>query len=268
MTHAPTWKTGDKKQTKLTARNDKKKDFTVNSKEFAKESKKTFKLVIGHNYGLKFPLKPNCKIPFKEGYFKELPLKGHTQYLYYSPKAFIRQTNRNLIVFPRLETAAALPGQSQELKKRLRYKAIAVVNGLRLSSPGLKVFAPLQEPISQEYAIKDSFADGLDFTFKNSIGKIDKSLHTDSSGHTNSGGEVEYFTPEHADIYLKMPLLFERMTQRFSESLKAYNANIKLHLSTLQDMKQSLKDISRATKPARTRMPSSAKKSATYRSVS
>lgn len=248
-------------------RNSKKKQFTENSQEFTVESQKEHKQVIAHNFGLKFPLQPGCSIPFKKA-FKRIDLKSHSQYLYYTEKAFIRQTNKNLIVFPRLESASAIPGQSQELKKKLRYKAISVVNGLRLSSPGLKVFAPLQEPISQEYAIKDDFAESLDFTFKNNIGKIDKSLHTDSSGHTNSGGEVEYFRPEHADTYLKMPLLFEKMSHSFSESLKAYNANIKLHLSTLQDMKESLRNISKAARPARTRMPTTAKKSASYRGCS
>ena len=263
------------KKNKMTVRNSNKKQFTAKHKQFTAKSKKQYKKLIAHNFGLKFPLQPECKNPFKKTFHKKNVLKSHTQYLYYTEKAFIRQTNRNLIVFPKLETATATPGQSQELKKKLRYKAISVVNGLRLSCPGLKVFAPIQKPISQEYAIKDSFAEQLDFTFKNSIGKIDKSPHTDSSGHTNSGGEVEYFTPEHADTYLKMPLLFERMTHSFLGSLKEFDASIKLeiankklHLATLNSMQSTLKTISKAAKPARNRMPTTARKSATYRSVS
>lgn len=223
------------------------------------------KLIYGHNFSLKFPLKKNCRIPFNSNYFNYTKLprgKFNVRIDYRHNKGFIRQTNKSLIIFPSLEKEAALPKNSFKLKARLAEKAFEIAKDLKAKNPGL-LFSIPSRPSTQEYAIKDGYAKDIDFTFENELAKIDKSPHSDESGFMGTGGEIDWKSPEFADAYIRMPLIFK-------ESLKEYNANIRLHLETLGEMKNALASIAstiKALKPRRLRLPTSFKNSATKRSV-
>lgn len=235
---------------------------TINhdKKRIASLSSRNDKKVYGHNFSLKFPLQDTCKIPFSNN-MRVNQLNFNKQFLLDLDNAFIRQTTRHLIVYPKFEALPAIAGNSVELKAILRAKCLGIVKHLQERYTGLKVIVP-GEPSTQEYAIKSEFAARVPFSFKNDIGVIDKSGRIDSDGHKVTGGEAEWFSPEHADLYLKMPLMFSEITREFNQNLGAYSEQIKLHLSILKDMKESL----RAMRPQRERL-SSFKKSATLRAV-
>lgn len=251
-------------------RDDKKNNKTLNSTiNHDRKRRINSNKIYAHNYSLKFPLHPDCLIPFNSK-LKEIPLKFNSQFIKDTGAAFIRQTTRNLIVTPRFESLEALPGNSQELAAKMRAKALSIAKGLVSRNPGLRLLRPGQ-PTTQEYAVKDSFAERLPFRFKNDVGKFDKSERVEADGHRVTGAEIEYFSPEHADLYLKMPILFSETTKVFTENLAGYAAQIKLHLATLQDMRDSLKDISKIAglvKPRARKMPTTFKKSATVKGVS
>lgn len=214
-----------------------------------------------HNYRLKFPLTKQCKIPFSKNLLA-VKLHNNIQYILATSSFSLRQTSKNLIVYPKFKSIAAKPGNPQEIAAIMRAYCFAIVKKLQAKYIGLKVFKPQDRPC-QEFAVKDDFASRLDFTFANDLGKFDKSVRVDSDGFKVTGGEIEYFTPEMADLYLRMPLLFKDMADTFSKSLVNYNANIELHLSVLKDMQRSL----RLMRPKGLRMPSSFGKSATVRGV-
>lgn len=245
--------------------NDKQQNTKINSNN----SNLKQKLLFAHNIGWKFPLKNSCKIPFNKD-LKKVGLKNNSQYLLSSKNGFLKQTTKNLIVYPKQLPGPLEVGSAKQLLAQSRAVAIAWVKSLQVRHIGLRVFAPLQEPITKEFAVKDSFAEKVKFTFRASNGvKIDKSVHEDESGHRCSGKELDFVTVEQADEYCNLPNNFKTMTEVFIKSLRSYNTNIELHLSTLQDMKEALKQIALNNKPIKTRLfRGSAKRSATYKGCS
>lgn len=229
------------------------------------DNKRINRQIYLHNYTLKFPLHPLCKIPFSNN-IKAVHLKHNSYYLYKTKSFLVKQTTKNLFITPYFSTMPAQPGNAKELSAKTRAKCLAFVKKLQKKYIDLKVFKPAN-PVTQEYAVKDDFAKRLNFTFANELGKFDKSVRIDADGHKITGAEIEYFRPEHADLYLKMPLLFKGMADTFSSSLVNYNKNIELHLSVLRRMGVSLSKIDRALQPKRLKMPTSLKKSATLRGV-
>lgn len=213
---------------------------TQNSTINHSKKPKNLKLIYGHNFALKFPLSVDCRIPYKDNFTKKIVLKSHIQYHFKTKFGLLKQTNKSLIVFPFFKTKAALPGESFKLKALLAQAAFKAVAKEKASHAGLKVLAPLWRPVVQEYALKDGYADAVDFTFENEFGKIDKSPHLDESGFVGSGGEIDWKTPEFADAYIKMPVKFKEMADVFAASLKEYNANIELHLKVLQDIRRAV----------------------------
>lgn len=223
------------------------------------------KLIFAHNFSLKFPLSINCRIPFSKNYFKQITLRTHKQYLYKLSNAFIRQTNKSLIVFPVMEKAYAAPGNSYRLKSFLSEKAIGVVRGLQEQYSGLRLQAPVSWlPSTQEYAVKDGVAKEMPFTFENEFAKVDKSVHgPDETGFHASGGEFDWKTPEFIDAYIRMPMTIKNMSNEFTTATKKYVANMNLHLQTLQEIRIALRP-QRSRGP---RFPTSFKKSATKKGV-
>lgn len=217
------------------------------------------KRIYAHNFTFKFKLRENCKIPFSNS-LRKVQLKNNCYYLLNLDSFSLRQTTKNLFITPSFHSLPALPGNSLELKAIMRAKCFKFVKQIQSRYIGLRVFAADAEPSTQSYAIKDRFASKLPFTYKNEVGEFDKSVRVEKDGHKVSGGEIEYFRPEHADMYLRMPIIF-------SEALAGYAEQIKLHLSVMQDMKHSLRAISGAGRPGKQRMPTSFKESATVRGV-
>ena len=224
------------------------------------------KLLFAHNIAWKFPLKNSCKIPFSTN-LKKTSLKYNNQYTLSNKQGFLRQTTKNLIIYPKQIPGPLKAGSAKQLLKQSRARALVWVKSLQKTTPGLKVFAALAKPITKEFAVKDAFAERVKCTFKASNGvKIDKSVHLDESGHRVTGKELDFVSIEQADDYCNLPTNFKAMTELFVKSLGSYNKNIELHLSTLQEMKEALKRIA---KPVRTRhFRDSAKKSATYKACS
>lgn len=219
-----------------------KQKTTLNSSIHNSKILKQNKLIFAHNFSLKFPLAEDCRIPFSKSFSKQINLRNSKQFLYYFKEGFVRQTSRHIIVFPYLEKDEALPKKSYELKARLASKAIGIVKALQQDFPYLRLLAPVSwSPSTQEYAVKDSYAQSVDFSFENDLGKIDKSVHVDESGYHVSGGEIDWKSPEFADAYIRMPLEFNKTTKVFVSAMKEYTANINLHLQTLQDIRDSLK---------------------------
>ncbi len=252
--------------------NRKMQNLTNNDENKAKIKKKhnnstiNKKLLFAHNIGWKFPLKNSCKIPFNKD-LKKTKLNNNFQHLHSTPQGFLRQTTKNLIIYPVQIPGPLTIGSAKQLLQQSRARANVWVKQLKKENIGLRTYAALSEPITKEFAVKDSFAERVKYTFKASNGvKIDKSVHKDESGHKVTGKELDFVTIEQADEYCNLPNHFKDAVKLFSQSLASYNANIELHLSTLQDMKDALKTIA---KPARTRhFKDSAKKSATYRGCS
>lgn len=244
---------------------------TQNSREFhdkQKNKKKELnkKLLFAHNIAWKFPLKKNCSIPFNQK-LKRTGLKNNSQYTILTKQGFLRQTTKNLLIYPKQLPGPLKPGSAKQLLAQSRAIAFTLVKSLQSSNPGLKVFKALAEPVTKEFAVKDAFAEKVKYTFHASNGvKIDKSIHLDESGHKCTGSELDFVSTEQADEYCNLPHHFKTMTKLFSQSLASYNKNIELHLSTLQDMKNTLKLLAKPTRvrPFRT----SAKKSATYKGCS
>ena len=239
-----------------------------NSKEFKK-----IKLIFGHYFCLKFPLKENCEIPFSKDYFNFVKLPrgaNNVRYDFHHPKGFVRQTNRSLLVYPFLEKEWALPRHAFKLKALLSDKAIAIAKELVSQHPELQIHAPLPRPSTEEYAIKDAYADSLDYTFENEFGTIDKSPHVDESGFQGTGGEIDWKSPAFADAYIRLPIIFREMSKRFSDSMALYDANIKKHLKAIEGIDAGVNQLAKATKallPKRSRFPTAFKKSATVRGV-
>jgi len=244
----------NRQTTKPLARNHKQKNFTTNHD-------KKQRLVYAHNYSLKFPLQGNCRIPFSNSYYKKIKLNNNQQFLYYTKLGFVKQTSKNLIVFPYQETGKASAGSSKKLHDLLRAKCLVTVSNLRKKHFGLRVLAPLSRPSTQSYAFRDKLASEVDFTVRNEVGEIDKSKRLDSDGHLVDGGEIEFHSVEGADDYIRLPGEFKRMASVFSESLKAYNENIVLHLDVMREIKRGIGRL----RPKGQRMPTSLKRSATVR---
>ena len=224
------------------------------------------KLLFAHNIGWKFPLKKTCSNPFNSKLSKTR-LRNNSQYTLSSEQGFLRQTTKNLIIYPSQIPGPLKAGSAKQLLGQSRARAFAWVKSLQSTNSGLKVYSALAEPITKEFAVKDAFAERVKYTFRASNGvKIDKSVHLDESGHKTTGKELDFPTIEQADDYCNLPNHFRDAVKLFSQSLASYNANIKLHLSTLQDMKETLRLIAKT--PRTRRFRGSAKKSATYRGCS
>ena len=231
------------------------------------------KLLFAHNIGWKFPLKKTCSNPFNPNLSKT-GLRNNSQYLLSTKQGFLRQTTKNLIIYPSQIPGPLKAGSAKQLLEQSRARAFAWVKSLQSTNSGLKVYAALAEPITKEFAVKDAFAERVKYTFRASNGvKIDKSVHLDESGHKTTGKELDFPTIEQADDYCNLPNHFRDAVKLFSQSLASYNANIKLHnanielhLSTLQEMKNTLRFMARTPKTRHFR--GSAKKSATYKGCS
>lgn len=227
--------------------------------------------IYAHNFSLKFPLRPDCKIPFSKRFnkFTKLPRgENNVRYTFNHSKGFIRQTNKSLIVYPRLEIGPAIPNNSYKLKALLVEKAFEIVKALADEHIGLKVCAPQWEPLTQEYAIKDSYAESIDFKYENKYGIIDKSVRVDESGHTVTGGEIDYKTPEFADAYIKMPIIFTKAMKTFEVNMASHIKAIKqIGMAAEAQVKATL-GLQKSLAPKRRRhFRSSLKKSATVRGV-
>ncbi len=228
------------------------------------------KLIFGHNFSLKFPLREDCKIPFNNKFFNYTKLprgKNNVRYDFRHSQGFIRQTNKSLIIFPKLERETALPKNSYRLKARLSEKAFAIAKDLTASSPGLRLLLP-SKPSTQEYAIKDSYAHECDFTFENNYAKMDKSPHFEEGGYQGTGGELDWKTPEFADAYIRMPIVF-------MQAMKLFEANMASHIKAINKIADAgelqsnaaveLTKAVRGMGPARHRFHSSLKKSASVK---
>ena len=247
----------EERQTTLPFTGNDKIDLTTTNHD------KKQRLVYAHNYSLKFPLQDNCKVPFSNSFHKKINLKNNSQYTYYTPQGFVKQTSKNLIVFPYQESAKAALESPKKLHDLLRAKCLVIVSTLKKKHIGLHVLAPLNKPSTQSYAFRDKLAGEVDFTVTNELGEIDKSKRLDSDGHLVSGGEIEFHSPEGADDYIRLPSEFKRMADTFSDSLKIYNKNIILHLDVMKEIKLGIQQL----RPKAQRMPSSLKKSATVKGV-
>ncbi len=233
-----------------------------NSGEVSSLKGKYNKELIAHNFSLKFPLHPNCKIPFSNSFHKKIKLRNNSQFLFYFNKGFIRQTSKNLIVFPFMEKDTALPLKSFELKARLSTKAQQIVKAMMSKYVGLRVLPCNWKPSTQEYAVEDAFAQSIDFTYKNELAIIDKSVHQCKDGFINSGGEIDWKTPEFADSYIRMPITFMKAMKLFEKQMNRHSVNIEKHLHVLDEMEKTLK----ALRPRAPRLPSK-RNSATLRGV-
>ena len=230
--------------------------------------------IYGHNASWKFPLADGCKIPFKEGYdnFTKLPRgKFNVRYDFNLKKAFVRQTNKHLIVFPKLESASALPGEAIVLQGRLFKKADAVVRDLMKKHSGLLLKTPLWKPSTQEYAIKDSFAkalcasDGFS-TFENEVAKIDASVHfEEESGFINSLGEIDWKHPAFADAYVRMPFTFMRAMKMFEVNMKSHVGAIKKIGLAAEEQVKATRSLKKAISPRKRKV--SFDDSGTFRGV-
>lgn len=221
------------------------------------------KKIVGHNFSLKFPLLENCKIPFSPFFSKSWKLRGknNVRFDYNFPEGYVRQTNKSLIIFPVLEVADALPKKSYEVRNRLAEKAIGLLKKLQAEHVVLRVGKPDSwKPSTQEYAVEDEYAKSLDKTVENEFGKIDKSRHVDESGHVYSGGEIDWKSPEFADTYIRMPIVF-------MEAIKMFEANMSSHVKAIKQIGDAADSLERAVRPKR-QLKSSMKKSATLRGVS
>ncbi len=149
------------------------------------------KLIFGHNFSLKFPLREDCQIPFNKNFFNYTKLprgKNNVRYDFHHSQGFVRQTNKSLIIFPHLEKEAALPRNSYKLKARLSEKAFAIAKDLMDTNVSLHLSLPAK-PSTEEYAIRDGYAHECDFTFENEFAKMDKSPHFEEGGYQGTGGE-------------------------------------------------------------------------------
>lgn len=251
----------------------KTKNSTSNSK-FKQVS--SSRRIYGHNVSWKFPLADDCKIPFKEGWdnFTKLPRgKFNVRYDFNLKKAFVRQTNKHLIVFPKLESASALPSEAIVLQGRLFKKADAVVKELLKKHSGLLIKAPLWKPSTQEYAIKDGFAKALCATegfstFENEIAKIDASVHLEEeSGFINSLGEIDWKHPAFADAYIRMPFTFMRAMKMFESQMKSHVGAIKKIGVAAEAQVKATNELRLAVKPKKRRFSTRFDNSATFRGV-
>jgi len=257
---------GQKRITENLVTNDKNNARIKISTSFQRGKRK----ISLHNFSLKFPLQKTCKIPFSNK-MRKTSLNNNSIYMLDTSQAHIRQTTRNLIIYPLCEELAAIPGNSQELKAKMRAKAQAIAKALQSQYIGLRIFRAIPEPTTQEYAVKDSFAEQLDFVFKNELGKFDKSTRVNRDGHKTTGGEIEYFTPEHADDYLRMPLVFMKAMSMFEANMASHVAAIRLIGMAADQQVKATESLNKAVKklsgPARSKMPTSYKRSATIRGV-
>lgn len=238
------------------------------------------KKIIGHNFSLKWKLLPDCLLPFKSNPDNEWrPGRGvnNVRFSFYFERAFVVQTNKSLIVYPYLETISAEPVNSFVLKKILVDKAVGVVKGLQASHPGLRLGGIVDwRPSTQEYAIGDKYAKELPFRYRNEVGQIDKSRHVDESGHVYQGGEVDWFSPEAADAYIRMPLIFVKAMKDFEVNIVSHVAAVKeialaakKQAKEAQNLGQGIVELRKSLKPVRKRLfRDSMKKSATARGVS
>ncbi len=255
-----------RKTQNLTNNNERKDKTTKNNNNSLIDKALSSKLLFAHNIAWKFPLKKNCSIPFSP-HLSKTGLRNNCQYLFSSKQGFLRQTTKNLIVYPSQITGPLKIGSAKQLLEQSRARAFSWVKSLQFIHSGLKVYAALAEPVTKEFAVKDAFAKRVKYTFTASNGvKIDKSVHLDQSGHKVTGKELDFVSIEQADEYCNLPVHFRDAVKLFSQSLASYNANIQLHLTTLQAMRDAL---DRLAKPIRTRhFRQAAKKSATYRGCS
>lgn len=257
----------DVKKKRVNARDTKPNNSTSDSQLNAKK-----KFIIGHNFSLKFPLKSNCRIPFSENYFNYTKLprgKFNVRFDFKHSKGFIRQTNKSLIIFPRLERKEALPRNSFRLKALLSDKAFAIAKELMQANPGLCLKLP-SRPSTQEYAIRDAYAKEIDFTYENEVGKIDKSVHVDETGFENSGGEIDWKTPEFADAYIRMPIVFKKAMETFEANMASHVRAIREIAFAAEEQAQAAVGLKNAVKrlSSRARFHTSLRKSATVRGVS
>lgn len=230
------------------------------------------KKIVAHNFSLPFPLASGCLVPFSSNYNKKWVLprgKNNVRFDFYFENAYVRQSNKSLIVFPYLEIIDAEPKNSYRVKSLLIDKAFKVVKDLQKEFRGLRVLAPKDwRPSTQEYAIEDAYAKSIDFTFKNEIGQIDKSRHKDASGHVFSGGEIDWKSPEFADAYIRMPIVFKESMASFLSAMKYHEINIKSHVKAVRDLSKAAIEIKNTLKKKKKRdFKDSFKKSATYGAV-
>ncbi len=186
------------------------------------------KLIFGHNFSLKFPLREDCIIPFNKKFFNYTKLprgKNNVRYDFHHSQGFVRQTNKSLIIFPRLEKESALPRNSYKLKAKLSEKAFAIAKDLMDTNVSLHLSLPAK-PSTEEYAIRDGYAHECDFTFENEFAKMDKSPHFEEGGYQGTGGEFDWKTPEFADAYIRMPIVFMK-------AMKMFEANMASHVKAI-----------------------------------
>ena len=255
---------------------DASKNSTSNTsfKAFSTIKASTLQDVVVHNFSLKFPLRPGTAMPFTtQGFIsiKKIVPKGPNsiQYLFCFAEAFVRQTGKSLIVFPYFEKAEASPGQPYRLKSLMVNKCIGFVKKLQEENPNLLVAPPENwRPSTQEYAMGDAFAKAAPYPFENEVGRIDKSVHVKPDGFVNTGGEIEYFSPQTMDAYIRMPIVFV-------EAMKIFEANMASHIKAIKkigDEMEKLEKVSdaqlafwRGQKP--NRLSGSVRGSATVRGV-
>jgi hypothetical protein len=200
-------------------------------------------------------LKEGCANPFSKEYIKRVQLRGTIQYLFRVKGAFIRQTSKSLIVFPYFKVEVGVPGGAFKGRNRMVELAIGVVKEEQAKYPNLLVAPPENwKPSTQEYAMKDSFAKGLPFTFENEVGRIDKSVHESEDGFVNSGGEVEYFTPEGADAYIRMPFVMKNALEELRKATIEYKENLGLHIKVQKEQLKTQKAIQKSLKPGSGRL--------------
>ena len=261
MTHKQIWKTGDKKQTKITnnARDIKTKNTTLKTPIKAK-------LIFGHNFSLKFPLGENCKIPFNKNFFNYTKLprgKFNVRYDFHHSQGFVRQTNKSLIIFPHIEREPAFPKNSFKLKARLSEKAFTLAKDLMNTNPSLHLLLP-STPSTEEYAIRDSYAHECDFTFENKYAKMDKSPHFEEGGYQGTGGELDWKSPEFADAYIRMPIAFMKAMKMFEANMASHVKAINKIANAGEQQAKAAVDLRKLFAPRRTRhFKTSFKKSAT-----
>ena len=125
----------------------------------------------------------------------------------------------------------------------LKSQGFSMGIGYQSRKPHFGVVGPLAKKIAEQVQVRSD-------TYQ-----IDKSL----------GGEVEFFTPETADSYMRMPEKLAEvesylvkqsvLLEKVNESLLLEISNKKLHQAVLEEMKDTLREIREGLKPKEGKEP-------------
>lgn len=184
--------------------------FSVGDRKRAILQKKPQKIVRLHNVSFKYPILKDAKIPVDKCW----KLKTHTQFFGQTKWGTYIKTNKSLIIHPKQEYGT----DPYRLYNTMRNKAEKIRDYLQIHF-GLVVGDP-EQIRKPHYAVPDAYAKKASgkIEFANELGKIDQS--------EGEEGEIDWFSPEAVDEYLKMPNKVSNLEQKIDQLTELMKGSI------------------------------------------